>query len=185
MFQQVWYSHDYEFFQTCWQQQLETSSANTICWHVNLSADLLQDSCDIIACVILTISFTNRQFVHRAKCHNFSPWFDLKLNYFTGYYPAEDTEITINHQQTGQAQQFVVKGVKFMFQSKLDVVHKILCTESDPLNFLCSSFQIGDLQNVDLILSGNFEKKVPEGVDLLKSSKSVLVHEQGIVFIKL
>ena len=73
----------------------------------------------------------------------------------------------------------MVKNVDFMFHSKLDVVHKILSNESDPLNFLCSSFQIGDLQNVDLILSGNLEKKVPEGIEVLKSSKSVLVHEQG------
>ncbi len=66
-----------------------------------------------------------------------------------------------------------------MFESKLDVVHKILSQESDPLNFLCSSFQINDLQSVDHILSGNLEKKVPEGIDLLKGSKSALVHEQG------
>lgn len=65
----------------------------------------------------------------------------------------------------------------------MDLVHKILSTETDPLNFLCSSFQIGDLQNVDLILSGNFDKKVPEGIDLLKSSRSVLVQNQGMQYI--
>ena len=66
-----------------------------------------------------------------------------------------------------------------MFESKLDIVHKILSKESDPLNFLSQSFQVTDLQNVDHILSGNLEKKVPEGINLLKNTKSVLVQEQG------
>ena len=88
--------------------------------------------------------------------------------------------ITINHvARDGKKQDMVVKGVEFLFQSKLDVVHKILSAETDPLNFLCSSFQINDLQSVDNVLSGNLEKKIPDGIDLLKSSKNVLVHEQG------
>ena len=69
-----------------------------------------------------------------------------------------------------------------MFESKLDIIHKILSAETDPLNFLCSSFQINDLQSVDNVLSGNLEKKIPDGIDLLKSSKNVLVREQGWYF---
>ena len=88
--------------------------------------------------------------------------------------------VTINHIGDGQPEEAVAKNIDFMFHSKLDVVHKILSNETDPLNFLCSSFQIGDLQNVDLILSGNLQKKIPDGIDLLKSSKSVLVNEQGL-----
>ena len=104
-------------------------------------------------------------------------YFDISE--FPEYYPAEKTVVTINHQVEGQPEHVVAKNIDFLFHSKLGVVHRILSNESDPLNFLCSSFQIGDLQNVDLILSGNLEKKVPEGIELLKNSKSMLVHEQG------
>ena len=68
-----------------------------------------------------------------------------------------------------------------MFESRLDVIHRALVTESDPINFLCSSFQIehGDVQNVDHILSGFLEKRIPEGFNVLKSEKSVVKQHEG------
>lgn len=99
--------------------------------------------------------------------------------YFTENFPAGKTGITVNHLQPGRPPQVIVKNVEFLFQSKINVVYKILSTENDPLKFLCSSFQVNDTRNVDQILSKNFEKKVPEGIDLVKCSKSVLVQSRG------
>ena len=92
---------------------------------------------------------------------------------FSEYHPAENTKLTVNHLKDGEKPVTIGKGLDFLFESKVDIVHRLLMAEADPIVFLCSSFQVENIENVDLILSGFVEKKIPEGFNVLKGGQSV------------
>lgn len=93
--------------------------------------------------------------------------------------------ITIKHQSKNSSLEIIAYGIEFTFESKVafesnvDAVHKILESETDPVKFLCSSFLVRDLASVDNILSVNLEKRLPEGIELLQNSASVLLNQEG------
>ena len=67
----------------------------------------------------------------------------------------------------------------FEFESKLDVVNTVLKNEADPVSLLCSSFKVehGDVHNVDHLLAGILEKKIPEGFEVFRSTKNPVKDE--------
>lgn len=94
--------------------------------------------------------------------------------FVAGNFPPGPAKITIHH---GENHNILASYEnKFVFKSKLDEVHNLLQTVSDPMTFLASvygldSFDEDAVAAVDLQMTKNFNSCKPSQLSILKSDE--------------